>query len=72
MLLALTSDGLLAIAALVTALGGLIATIAATRRARSEGKEEGDADCHERLLAARREAEDLAEELHRLKMREFE
>jgi hypothetical protein len=55
---------LLGIAAIVSALGGLISTIVAIRKSRREGQE----DCEKRLKELRAESEQLAEELHRMKM----
>jgi hypothetical protein len=55
---------LLGIAALLTAFGGVISTIMAVRKARSDG----EAECLDRLKKSRAEAEGLAEELHKLRM----
>jgi predicted HD phosphohydrolase len=64
-----SADWLLALAALLTAVGGLIATIAATRHAHKEGKQEADDDCYRLLREAQTEAEGLAAELHVMRMR---
>jgi hypothetical protein len=66
--LANTQATLLGVAAIVSALGGLVTTIFAVRKSRREATE----DCEKRLKASRKEAEDLAEELHRIKMEHFE
>lgn len=58
------TDLLLALAAFVTAIGGIASTIAALRSRRSEEHEE----CLESLKEVRAEAEQLAKELHELKM----
>jgi ribosomal protein S10 len=57
---------LLPIAATASALGGLFATIAAVRATKKNTLEKAEADCHERLLAAHRESQDLIDELTRL------
>lgn len=62
-----------ALGALVTAIAGCLAAYAGLVKAKNEGHSEGksqaDADCAERLAKARAEAEDIADELHRLRMR---
>jgi hypothetical protein len=57
---------LLGIAALLTAFGGVISTIMAFRKSRSDDEQA----CLERLKEARAEAERLAAELHARKMAE--
>jgi len=59
---------LLGIAAILSATGGIISTIWAIRKDR---KSERD-DCREKLRDVRAEAEKYAEELHRMKMGEFD
>jgi hypothetical protein len=61
---AVDSPTLLGLAAVVSALGGLISTILALRKSRSEEHEE----CLERLKEARAESERLAKELHELRI----
>jgi hypothetical protein len=57
---------LLGIAALISAIGGLISTILALRKHQSEEHEQ----CLKQLKEARIESEGLAKELHELKMRD--
>ena len=59
---------LLGIAAIVSAVSGMIVSVVAARRASKEGKEKADEDCLQRLRQARAEAEAYAQELHQLKM----
>jgi adenine/guanine phosphoribosyltransferase-like PRPP-binding protein len=61
-----TGATLLGIAALISALGGVVTTIIAMRKA---GSEEHQA-CLDRLKEVRADAERLAAELHEIKMRE--
>jgi uncharacterized membrane protein (DUF106 family) len=63
---------LLGVAAIVSALGGVVSTILAHRSAKKEAKRKADEECLERLRATRVEAEQLAEELHRMKMGRFQ
>jgi hypothetical protein len=63
-------DLILAVAALVTAVAGLLAGIAAYRRSRSSATKTAEEDCLERLKVARAEAEAVALELHDRRMRE--
>jgi hypothetical protein len=63
----MTESTLLGLAAVLTALGGLVSVILAFRKARSDETEE----CLQRLKAAREAEERLASELHELKMERF-
>jgi hypothetical protein len=67
-IIAAVGDGWLAVAAVITAIGGIISSIAAAKRAKKEGIEESNAKCHERLVKMQEESERLAAELHRMKM----
>ena len=76
MLASIFSENILAIATLLTALAGGLATIWSIisgrrekRRAVKEAVIEAEQKCHERLLVAHREAEKLSAELHDLKLR---
>jgi hypothetical protein len=55
----------LAIAGLITAIGGILSTVMAAHRARDEERQA----CEEKLRAVRIEAGELAEQLYRLKTR---
>jgi hypothetical protein len=55
---------LLGLAAIISALGGLISTVLALRKSRTEEHEE----CLKRLKETRAESERLAKELHELRM----
>jgi hypothetical protein len=59
------------IAALLTALGGLVTTVIAHRQGKKEQQSKSEEDCYERLKAVREESEGLAQELHELRMKEF-
>jgi Na+-transporting methylmalonyl-CoA/oxaloacetate decarboxylase gamma subunit len=70
-LLALEATGeatLLGIAAVITAISGVISTIVGSRRSAKEAKEKAEEECREKLKVARIEAEEAAAELHRLRM----
>lgn len=56
---------LLGIGALLSGVGGFMAARAAMKQAKSEG----DSECRKELAAARAESEDLATEMHHLRMR---
>lgn len=60
---------LLGLAAVITALSGVVSTIVGTRRARREAREKAEEECLQRLKKTRAEAEAVAAELHELKMR---
>jgi len=62
-------DVLLAIATLVTACGGILATLASLRMKAIEQKRRDDDECFQKLMGARKEAEEAASELHEIKMR---
>ena len=63
-----TEQTLFGIAAVISALTGLATTILALRKSRSEEQEE----CLKRLRETRRESEDIAKELHDLKLKYHE
>lgn len=71
---------LVGVAGLITAVGGFIATIAAVRRSKTEGVQQGtaqgkhdaDQDCHERLMKMQEESERIAAQLHKLRMERIE
>jgi hypothetical protein len=70
-LLAFEASGettLLGIAAVITAISGVLSTIFGSRRSAKEAKEKAEEECREKLKAARIEAEEAAAELHRLRM----
>jgi len=68
----ITQPTLLGIAAVIAAIGGIVSTITADRRARKEERAKAEKECIERLKETRAESEKLAEELHRLKMERFD
>jgi hypothetical protein len=59
-----TEASLLGAAAVVSAIGGMVSTVMALRKSKSEEHEE----CLRHLKEARAEAESLAQELHGLRM----
>jgi len=63
-----TESSLFGIAAIITALGGVVTTVVAHRKGKSEATEKAAQECHERVTALRKESEQLGEELHQLKM----
>ena len=63
---------LLGIAALLSALGGILSTVWAIRKGRKEERESLTETYRERLAASREESEKLAKELHDLRMRRIE
>ena len=63
---------LLGIAAILSALGGILSTVWAIRKGRRDERDKEREDCRKRLTAARQEAEQLAEALHSLKMEKFD
>jgi hypothetical protein len=62
-------DVLLAMAAMLTAIGGIFATMASMRIKKMEQKKIDDDDCFAKLMAARKEAEVASDELHAIRMR---
>ena len=60
---------LLGIAAVLSALGGVISTVWAIRKGKREERDRAEEDCLERLKVARKEAEESADELHKIRMR---
>jgi hypothetical protein len=60
---------LLGIAAFLSAIGGLITNIWTVRKGRREERETAEEDCRRRLKEAREEAERVADELHKQRMR---
>jgi uncharacterized protein HemX len=72
MLVAASDPTLLGIAALLTALAGIASSIWGVIKSRKEGKEKADETLRKNLRDCRTEAEKLAEELHRSKMRKFD
>lgn len=67
--LPVATDWLLAIAALLTAIVGAISTIVGMKRARREERDKAEEECLRRLREARKEAEEAADELHKIRMR---
>jgi hypothetical protein len=59
---------LLGIAAILSALGGVISTVWSHRKATKDEREKQEEICRQKLREARKEAEEAAEELHRIKM----
>lgn len=60
---------LLGIAAVITAISGIISTVFGARKARREEHDKDEEQCRERLRAARKEAEEAAMELHARRMK---
>jgi hypothetical protein len=69
---ATTESSLFGIAAIITAIGGVVTTIVAHKKGTKEATEKAAQECHERVQALRKESEGLAEELHQIKMGRFE
>jgi len=64
----LNVDSLLGLAAVITALGGILTTIVSSRKSRQEAKRKADQECWQRLKEVRAEAEEAAMALHQLRM----
>jgi hypothetical protein len=62
-------EAILAMAALLTAIAGVMTAWGALRRHGKNVKQTAEEECLVRLRAARAEAESVAQELHDLKMR---
>lgn len=62
-------DWAIALGALFSGAATLITAYGAFVKSRREGVEKANAECLERLRAARQEAEHAADELHELRMR---
>ena len=65
-------DVLLAMAACLTAAGGIFATLASVRMKKMEQKHADDEDCYHKLKLAREEAESASSALHEIRMKEIE
>jgi hypothetical protein len=61
-----------AFGALLTAVGGIVMATSAVMRARAETRRDADAECAERLKSTRRELEEMAYELHTVRMKNIE
>ena len=68
MLLAIAEPTLFGLAAAGSSIAGVVLAWLGHRQGRKTAQREAEAKTHEQLLAARREAEQLSEELHKLKM----
>lgn len=55
------------IAAIISAMGGCIMAYSAVVKARGETRATADSECEERLLKARHEAVEFADEVYRMK-----
>lgn len=62
---------LLGVAAIITSLSGVVTAIIGARRRSQEAREKADEECHNRLRRVRAESEELAQELHRIRMRTY-
>jgi hypothetical protein len=72
MILAASDPTLLGVAAIITALSGIITAIWGAFKSHKEGKEQADEELREHLKQCREESEKLAQELHRMKMERFD
>jgi hypothetical protein len=63
------SASLLGLAAFIAAVGGVLSTVIGARRARRDERDKAEEECVQRLRATRAEAEQLAAELHAIRMR---
>lgn len=62
----MSGELLLPLAAFLSALGGVIATVAAVRQTKKNTLEKAENECHQKLLLAHRESQELIEEITRL------
>jgi hypothetical protein len=60
------------LAAAFSSIAGVLLAWASHRTGKRAAEREAEAKAHEQLLAARREAEQLSEELHQLRMKKTE
>jgi hypothetical protein len=65
---ALADPTLFGLAAAISSISGVVLAWASHRQGRKDAQREAEKKVHEELLAARREAEELSAELHRLRM----
>ena len=71
-MLAVAEATLFGAAAAVSTLIGTVLAVLGHRAGRKAAQAQAEADLHEQLLTARREAEQLSAELHELRMRDAE
>lgn len=69
MILAIQEATLLGVAAIGASVSGIFSTWYGFHRSNKEAKEKAAEECQEKLTAARKEGEAVAEELHDLKMK---
>ena len=69
MVLAVADPTLLGVAALATAISGILSTWYGFHKTNKEARRQEQEECHKKLMEARKEGEDVAEELHALKMK---
>jgi hypothetical protein len=67
-LVAITEPTLFGVAAAFSSIAGVVLAWLSHRQGRKAAERQAEAEVHEQLLAARREAETLSAELHKLKM----
>lgn len=68
MILAVAEATWFGIAAALSSIAGVLLAWASHRQGRKAAERQAEAEMHEQLLAARREAEDLSAQLHKMKM----
>jgi Tfp pilus assembly protein PilO len=64
-----TSDWLLVVTAVLTGVATIITAYAGLVRSKRDARSDAEDECHEKLRALRRENEQVADELHELRMR---
>ena len=69
MLLAVADPTLLGLAAIATSISGILATWYGFHKNNQDTRAKAAEECQEKLRAARKEGEDVAAELHDLKMK---
>lgn len=69
MLLAVDDPTLLGLAAIATSLSGIISTWYGFHRTSKETERKANEECAQKLREARQEGEEVAQELHELKMK---
>jgi hypothetical protein len=68
-ILAVVEASLLGIAAIATSVSGVLSTWYGFHKTNKEAKAAAEEECHKKLTAARKEGEEVAQELHDLKMK---
>jgi hypothetical protein len=69
MILAVSQPTLLGCAAILTSISGILSTWYGFHKSAKDAEKVANEECHKKLMEARKEGEEVAEELHKLKMK---